>query len=106
MNTANTIPERPIESPNSIKRTLKPVNFYFRNPSAKSVSLIGEFNNWNRLTHPMRRREDGWWFVEVPLTHGHHHYLFLVDGVQTLDPLASGTVEIEPFNKVSITAVS
>lgn len=103
---SNTIPGPEASSPYSSKKMVKPVNFYFHNPAARSVSLIGEFNHWNPLTHPMRKREDGWWFVEVRLTHGHHHYLFLVDGVQTLDPKASGTVEIKPFTKVSVTAVS
>lgn len=103
---ASGISERPADAPDSAKRMLKPVNFYFRNPAAKSVSLIGEFNHWNALTHPMRRREDGWWFAEVPLTHGHHHYLFLVDGVPTLDPRAAGTVEIKPFARACVIAVS
>lgn len=107
MNTIlNTIHERPATSPYSARNMRKPVNFFYSNRGAKSVSVIGEFNNWNPLTHTMRRREDGWWFAEVPLTHGHHHYLFLVDGVQTLDPRADGTVEIKPFTKVGVVAVS
>jgi len=84
----------------------KPVNFFYSNPAAQSVSVIGDFNNWNPLTNPMRRREDGWWFAEVPLTHGHHHYVFLVDGLPRLDPRASGTVETDRFSKASIVAVS
>jgi hypothetical protein len=54
----------------------------------------------------MRRRPDGWWFIEVHLSHGHHHYLFLVDGLPTLDPNANGTVELGPYSKASIIAVS
>src|ERR1051325_7733108 len=33
----------------------------------------------------MTRRVDGWWFIEVDLTHGHHHYRFLVDGIAILE---------------------
>jgi len=84
---------------------VKPVNFYYLNRDVKSVSVIGDFNNWNPLTNPMRRREDGWWFAEVPLTRGHHHYLFLVDGEERLDPRANGTVEVKPFTKVGVIAV-
>jgi hypothetical protein len=54
----------------------------------------------------MRRREDGWWFVEAALTHGHHQYLFLVDGVPTLDPRAAGTAQVDGFPKASLIAVS
>ena len=102
----DTIPERPAESPYSAKRMLKPVHFYYSNRQAKAVSLVGDFNHWNPMTHPMRQRPDGWWFAEVPLTHGHHQYLFLVDGVPMVDPRASGSVCIEPFKKVSVLAVS
>jgi 1,4-alpha-glucan branching enzyme len=28
-------------------------------PNAESVSVIGDFNGWNRATHPLRVREDG-----------------------------------------------
>ena len=104
--TLKPIPEAAAPSRYSAKKMAKPVNFYLQNPAAKSVSLIGDFNDWDPLTHPMRRREDGWWFVEVPLAHGHHHYLFLVDGVPTLDPHASGTAEIKPFAKACVIAVS
>jgi 1,4-alpha-glucan branching enzyme len=95
-----------IRSRHSARNTIKPMNFYYPNRNAKTVRLIGDFNAWNQDVHPMRRREDGCWFVEVPLTHGHHCYQLLVDGVPTLDPHSSGTAVVEPFGKVSIIAVS
>ena len=104
--TPVTIDDEPVASPSSAKNMAKPVNFFYSNRAAKSVSLIGEFNHWNPLTHPMRRREDGWWFAVVPMPHGHHQYQFLVDGVPTLDPQAPGTVYIKPFTKASVIAVS
>jgi 1,4-alpha-glucan branching enzyme len=102
----NTIPERPVRSPYSAKDMAKPVHFYYAKPDAKSVSLIGDFNKWRPNAHPLRRREDGWWFVEAALTHGHHQYLFLVDGVPTLDPRAAGTAQVDGFPKASLIAVS
>jgi hypothetical protein len=42
----------------------------------------------------------------VALTHGHHQYLFLVDGVPTFDPLAAGTAQVDGFSKASLIAVS
>ncbi|HXI72759.1 MAG TPA: hypothetical protein VNN22_20665 [Verrucomicrobiae bacterium] len=82
------------EKPEPTKARPKPTHFYYANRDAKAVSLIGDFNEWNPEVHPLRRREDGWWFIEVRLTHGYHRYLFLVDGVPTLDPQATeATIE-------------
>jgi 1,4-alpha-glucan branching enzyme len=35
------------------------VSFALWAPNAESVSLIGDFNGWNRTAHPLRVREDG-----------------------------------------------
>jgi 1,4-alpha-glucan branching enzyme len=88
------------------KNTSKPINFYYARPDARSVRLIGDFNVWTPNSLPMQRRVDGWWFIEVPLTHGHHQYLFLVDGSPTLAPRSSGTVQVEGYSKASLIAVS
>jgi len=99
-NTLNLVLERPALSPYSANRMAEPVNFYcYANPNAKSVRQVGDFNDWNIESLPMERRPDGWWFIQVPLTHGHHQYLFLVDGKPAVDPHAVGTVRIEPFGK-------
>ena len=34
----------------------------------------------------MQRRDDGWWFIQIMLPHGHHQYRFLVDDKPVLDP--------------------
>jgi 1,4-alpha-glucan branching enzyme len=102
----NAVLEGPTTSPYSARNTAKPVNFYYASPNARAVSLVGDFNDWNADSLPMQRRLDGWWFVQVPLTHGHHHYLFLVDGTPTLDPKAIGTVQVDRFSKASMIAVS
>ncbi len=54
----------------------------------------------------MRRRPDGWWYLQVELTHGHRQYRFLVDGRPTLDPQAAGVGRNEANEPVSIIAVS
>ena len=98
-------PERQAPSPYSARLMAKPVHFYYANPAAKSVSLTGDFNAWHPDAHPMRRREDGWWFIEVPLRHGHHQYLFLVDGQPMLDPQASGIARNYRNERVSLVFV-
>ena len=102
----NAVLERPATSPYSAKKMAKPTNFYYAMPEAESVYIMGDFNDWNPTSLPMQRRVDGWWFVQVPLTHGHHHYLFLVDGVPTLDPHATGIARVDRYAQVSVIAVS
>jgi len=102
----NTVLEQPATSPYSAKNMAKPINFYYASPGARAVNLMGDFNDWDPNSLPMQRRVDGWWFIQVPLTHGHHHYVFVVDGVPTLDPKATGTVQADHYSKASMIAVS
>src|SRR5688572_17009285 len=90
----------------SAKNNLRPTNFLFFAPQAKHVSVIGDFNNWSPNAHPMKRQPDGGWTVQIALTHGHHRYLYLVDGTPTLDPRAQGAARNEKNEKVSLVAVS
>lgn len=87
-------------------KTTKPFNFICLAPDAKSVSVVGDFNDWSPGAHVMKRHFDGSWQLQVTLGHGHHHYGFLVDGKLTLDPHASGTARNETGQKVSLVAVS
>lgn len=88
------------------KKTIKPVNFICFTPSAKKVTLAGDFNDWDLEAHPMKQQPDGAWVGQVVLPQGHHHYLFIVDGKPTLDPKAQGIARNEKNEKVSLIAVS
>jgi len=103
MGIAYETPDRPQYS---AKRMVKPINFFFLGPEAESVYLMGDFNDWNPSSHPMQWRKDGWWSLQVPLNHGHHQYLFVVDGTPALDPHATGTARSLRYEKVSLIAVS
>src|SRR5689334_23215033 len=95
-------------SPNrySAKKMAKPVNFVCTAPDAEQVFLAGDFNDWDPTSHPMKRQPDGGWLLAVPLTHGHHHYRFVIDGKPTLDPKAQGVGRDHQGQKVSMIAVS
>jgi len=54
----------------------------------------------------MRRSPDGRWMASLELPHGHHQYLFLVDGTPTLDPNVSGIARNDRNERVSLIAVS
>lgn len=84
----------------------KPVNFICMAPDATAVYLIGDFNDWDPRSHPMERQHDGGWLIQVPLTHGHHHYQFLIDGKAALDPKAQGVARNHRNEKVSLIAIS
>jgi 1,4-alpha-glucan branching enzyme len=90
----------------SAREMAKPINFYCDAPRAQAVQLVGDFNEWDPTSHPMERRVDGWWFLQVSLTHGHHQYRFLVDGKPMLDPHATGVAHDERDEEVSLVAVS
>lgn len=102
----NSVLERESPSLERPERTVKPINFYCAAPEADSVYLIGDFNNWNPRSHPMEKRPDGWWYLQVSLSHGHHEYLYLVDGKPTLDPHATGVTANVRYAKVSMIGVS
>lgn len=50
-------------------------------PAAQAVSLIGDFNNWNRESHPLTGSDSGVWKLELPgdaLVHGQKVKLHIV----------------------------
>ncbi|HQC42447.1 MAG TPA: isoamylase early set domain-containing protein [Verrucomicrobiota bacterium] len=90
----------------SAKRSIQAHNFSVSAPQAKTVCLVGDFNQWNPSAHLMTRKPDGFWTIQIPLHHGHHRYQFLVDGIPTLDPLAQGIVRNEKNERVCLVAIS
>jgi 1,4-alpha-glucan branching enzyme len=87
-------------------RNLRAMNFICNAPQAQSVSLVGDFNEWNSSSHRMQKMPDGAWMLTVELKHGHHRYAFLVDGVLTLDPRAQGITRNDQNERVSLVPVS
>jgi 1,4-alpha-glucan branching enzyme len=98
---APVLPER-----YSAKRTRHHMDFFCHAPEAKRVSLVGDFNDWDPAATPMRRLPDGRWMATLDLHHGHHRYLFIVDGTSRLDPRASGVARNDDNQPVSLIAVS
>lgn len=90
----------------SAKRTRHHVAFFCSAPGAERVSLVGDFNKWDLAATPMRRMPDGRWMASLELHHGHHSYLFIVDGQPRLDPKASGIARNSRNERVSLIAVS
>ena len=70
------------------------VQFAVSAPSAKRVSLVGDFNGWNPRAVPMRRGGAGdMWVVNVRLQPGRHVFAFSIDGALRADSAAPRAVE-------------
>jgi len=51
------------------------------------VSLVGDFNNWDKDVDPMARREDGTFQFIIALNPGIYHYKFVLEDVEWIpDP--------------------
>jgi 1,4-alpha-glucan branching enzyme len=68
---------------NSIQRR---VTFSLSAPTAKEVSLGGNFNNWDLAAHPMKKDANGVWKKTLVLAPGRYDYKFLVDNRWENDP--------------------
>lgn len=106
MSAATFEPKPAWPSRYSAKRTRHHVDFFCDAPEAQSVQLVGDFNGWDLAATPMRRMPDRRWMASLELNHGHHRYLFIVDGKPKLDPNASGTARGDDNEPVSLIAVS
>jgi hypothetical protein len=64
-------------------------------PGARSVEVVGSFNDWSRGTlHLLDDNHDGIWHGAVVLPAGQHEYMFVVDGERWVtDPLAGRFVD-------------
>ena len=71
----------------------KKVNFKFLAPQAEKVSVAGDFNEWNLMSHPMKKDKKGVWKISLDLLPGTYQYRFLVDGEWQSDPSCTDCVE-------------
>lgn len=77
-----------------------PVQFVLVAPTARSVAVVGDFNDWNRrhAGFVAKHQGDGVWTVTAPIPAGHHHYAFVVDdSVWVADPAAPQVADRDDF---------
>jgi hypothetical protein len=77
--------------------TVQLVRFVFVAKDARSVSLVGDFNEWDRTAvRLVRSGTGGVWSATVRLPAGRHEYAFLVDGQRWVaDPNAPSSIQDE-----------
>lgn len=75
----------PIHSP-SIHETKNSYEFVFESASAKTVSVAGTFNNWNRDASPLVLSQDGrTWRGRFRMDPGTHQYKFVLNGSEWIN---------------------
>ncbi len=65
---------------------------------SKTLCLVGEFNDWNTRSHPMKRLKDGSFSLSVQLAPGREYqYRFLTDSGRWLNDTAADRYEFSAF---------
>ena len=60
----------------------KASSFQISAPEANGVAVVGEFNQWNPESHPLKKGKDGVWKGSLRLEPGTYQYQFVIDGVE------------------------
>ena len=58
----------------------KRIIFSFSSENAQEVLLVGDFNQWDPKSHPMKKNDHGEWQKILMLKPGTYEYKFKVDG--------------------------
>jgi hypothetical protein len=61
--------------------------FLFRGASGESVTVCGDFDNWDPFIHEMPEASPGTYRLDLPLPPGKHYYTFVYRGEAIPDPL-------------------
>ncbi|MFB9864815.1 alpha amylase C-terminal domain-containing protein [Rufibacter immobilis] len=71
-------------------------------PAAQALSLIGDFNFWDRAAHPLKKQENGIWEVFLPedqvqVQHGHRYKVHVIgatgEGRDRVPPFTTRAVQ-------------
>jgi 1,4-alpha-glucan branching enzyme len=68
------------------KKKAKKVAFTMVAPEVQNIFLAGNFNDWDRHSHPFKKGVKGILKASVSLMSGVYEYRFLVDGEWQNDP--------------------
>lgn len=92
-------------TPNAVRAV--PVPITFDAAGARSVSIVGDFNDWNSKAAPLTRfGANGPWTTTVTVTPGRHLYAFMVDGKLVVDPRAPSTRDLDYGGDASVLMVN
>lgn len=96
------------EAPAAIPGGREPVQFVLHASRARSVHLVGDFNDWDPAATPLRHDGGTVWSVTLPLAPGRYRYTFVVDGREWVadpgEPPALGDDFGRPTSVITVTA--
>jgi 1,4-alpha-glucan branching enzyme len=86
---------------------VRSIEFVLRTVADSTVSLVGDFNDWDPHATPLRPASDSLWSVVVPLRPGRYRYTFVVDGTRwSRDPSAPRALEDDFGTPTSVITVA
>jgi hypothetical protein len=80
--------------------------FLFRAASGESVSVSGDFDNWDPFIHAMPETSPGQYQLDLPLPPGTHYYCFIYRGESLSDPLNPAKASSADGKIVSVLTVA
>jgi len=80
--------------------------FTYINRNAKSVAVVGNFNDWDATKGRLTLMSDGVWSGNIMLTPGRYEYQLVVDGTWMPDPSAQHSAKSEFGGTNSVVIVS
>jgi len=84
----------------------KMVAFEYKDDKATSVSVVGDFNDWNKDKNPLKL-ENGVWKGSLSLKPGRHEFKFVVNNTDWItDPKGSETAPDKYGGRSSIITVA
>ncbi|MDO4168937.1 MAG: 1,4-alpha-glucan branching protein GlgB [Lachnospiraceae bacterium] len=92
------------------KNGIKGVQFALWAPNAKKVSVVGEFNHWDKTVHPMKRTyEIGFWELFIPDIEEGMLYKYNINNYHNRDVLKAdpfgNSMEMRPGNASKVTSI-
>jgi len=83
------------------------VQFSLEAPTASTVAIAGDFNNWSPQVVLSDPDGDGIWTGRLALKPGVHQYMFVIDGTQwTTDPQADRYIDDGFGNRNAVLVIS
>lgn len=97
----------PVFDPGSGAAPLKyAAPFTYVNPNARSVAVVGSFNDWDATRDVLTRTSDSVWSATIKLPPGRYEYQLVVDGKWIADPNAQRSADSDFGGANSVLNVS
>jgi hypothetical protein len=84
-----------------------PTPFIYQDASARSVALVGDFNDWDAARSPLVEVSPGVWSLTLALEPGRYQYQLVIDGQRRIaDPSAQQSIDSEFGGTNSVVVVT